>query len=102
MITPVKIENRRRNWKGEEIVHTEEYTQIEGSVTSVGDDGTPIAYLGNTPIYTIDAGDTIVTVASPGGLATDMRPVAVGDRVRVLATGDSVAADYCAATIDRI
>lgn len=102
MIQTVTIENRRRNWRGEEIVTTEEYTQIDGVVTATGDDDNPIPAAGRTPVYTIDAGGTTVTVAHPGGLASDMRPVRTGDRVRVLATGECAVADYAATAVDRI
>jgi hypothetical protein len=102
MIETVQIENRSRDWRGNEKVTIEEYTRIEGTVTATGDDNNPQPGHGRTPIYTIDAGDTTVTVANPHGIATDMHPVQVGDRVRILADSQCVVADYTANTVDRI
>ena len=102
MIENVQIENRRRDWRGNELVSIEDYTRIEGTVTATGDDDNPIPSAGRTPIYTIDAGEATVTVANPHGLATDMRPVQVGDTVRILATRPCTVADYAASTVDHI
>lgn len=102
MIKQVTIEHRSLNWRKQEVVTATEYTQIEGTVTATGDDNSPQPGHGRTPIYTIDAGGQIVTVANPQVIATDMRPVQVGDRVRVLATGECLVADYAASTVERI
>jgi hypothetical protein len=102
MVQTITHENRTRDWRGNEKVVTEEYTQIDGTVTSLNTDNNPQPMLGRTPILTIDAGDQTVTVAHIGGLATDMRPVQAGDTVRILATQPCTIADYLAATVERI
>lgn len=102
MIETVTVENRTRNWRGEEKITTTEYTQITGTITTTSTDNTAIPAAGRTSIYTVQAGDTTVTVAHIGGLATDMRPLRAGDTVRILASTDCTIAQYLAETIDRI
>lgn len=100
-IQTVQIEHRTRDWRGRERITTEEYVQITGTVTAVGaGDSQPMA--GGTPVYTVDAGGTVVTVANPRGLADDLHPVAVGDMVRVLATDECLIAGYAATSVERI
>lgn len=102
MIKTVQIETKTRTWRGEEKVTVEEYTQIEGTVTATGQDDNALPGHGHMPIYTIDAAGTVVTVANPRMVADDMRPVQVGDRVRILATTPCVVADYAATGVERI
>ena len=86
MIKQVEIKTRRKDWRGTEHVTTHIRWQIEGTVAVITQERGPY---GSMPRLTIEAGDQTVTVIGDLGGAVykpEMRPVQVGDRVRVSAS----------------
>jgi hypothetical protein len=100
-IRTIQREDRRRSWRGHEIVTITKHAEITGIVTGTSQTDTATAGLGHLPRYTIDAGGRTITVINPSVVADDMRPVRTGDRIVVIADEPNAGGEYCATSITR-
>lgn len=104
MVRPVTVVSERRSWRGELVRTAHHYVEVTGRVVERVLTGQVYVGCGRLPVLVVDAGGVRVRVvdAKGGVYAETMRPVAVGDRVRILATADTPDTDYHAATIHKL